>query len=427
MAQKQPLPGYAPRRAAVLLLDAVAEGRLLPEVMPKILSRLEPEDRARAQRLALGALRNFDRCDRILGPFLKKRPSDTVMSTLRLGTYELCVEQAAAHGVVNSLVAVVQAGGKARHFSGLVNAVLRKVADSGPAAWDKLPEPRLPKWLRKVLLADFGKDIVAAIESAHLAGAPLDLTAKGDGAELANRLGGVLLPTGSVRLSDAAQVSALPGYDAGDWWVQDAAAALPARILNAQPGETVLDMCAAPGGKTMQLAAAGAEVTALDISERRLQRLSENLTRTGLSATTVTADALEFEAPQFDAILLDAPCTATGTIRRHPDLPQAKDGSDFPGLFELQEYMIDRAWALLKPGGRMIYCTCSLLIDEGEEQLRDALTRHSDMRIERDALLVPGVDPAWVGEDGGLRLRPDFWAEHGGMDGFFITLFRKAG
>jgi 16S rRNA (cytosine967-C5)-methyltransferase len=175
----------------------------------------------------------------------------------------------------------------------------------------------------------------------------------------------------------------------------------------------------------MQLAAAGADVTAVDISASRMARLTENLARAGLAATTIVADALEFEGGPFDAILLDAPCSATGTIRRHPDLPHAKDGSDFPGLFELQEHLIDRALGLLKPGGRLVFCTCSLLIDEGEEQLRDALARHPDLRVDRAALARPGIDPAWIGPEGGLRLRPDFWADRGGMDGFIIACLVK--
>jgi 16S rRNA (cytosine967-C5)-methyltransferase len=281
--------------------------------------------------------------------------------------------------------------------------------------------PRLPKWLRKPLIADFGKSAVEAMEAAHFAGAPLDLTPKGDAAAVAARLGGVLLPTGSVRIEGQRQVSALPGFENGDWWVQDAAAAIPARVLDARPGERVLDLCAAPGGKTMQLAAAGAEVTAVDISAARMARVEENLARVGLAAEVVTADALTYEGGPFDAVLLDAPCSATGTIRRHPDLPYAKDGSGFPALFELQARLIDRALALLKPGGRLVYCTCSLLIDEGEEQLRDALERHPGLTVDRAALARPGIEPDWIGADGGLRLRPDYWAERGGMDGFFIA------
>ncbi|MGR3363939.1 MAG: RsmB/NOP family class I SAM-dependent RNA methyltransferase [Maritimibacter harenae] len=413
-----------PRKVALDLMgDVLEHRRLLSEVLAKRLAPLAPEDRARAQRLTLTAFRVMDRSDRVLGPHLRKRPSARILNLLRLSVAEICEEGSASHGVVNSAVTLARADKKTAGMAGLVNAVLRKV---DPDGWNALPVPRLPKWLRKPLTDDYGKDTVAAMEAAFYAGAPLDLTAKGDPAVLAARLDGRLLPTGSIRLGTVGQVTSLPGYDTGDWWVQDAAAALPARILDAAPGERVLDLCAAPGGKTLQLAAAGADVTAVDISASRMERVAENLSRTGLAATCVTADALEYEGGPFDAILLDAPCTATGTIRRHPDLPHAKDGSDFPGLFELQEHLIDRALGLLKPGGRLVYCTCSLLIDEGEEQVRDALARHPDLSVDTAALDRPGIDPSWRTEEGGLRLRPDYWPEIGGMDGFYIACLVKA-
>jgi 16S rRNA (cytosine967-C5)-methyltransferase len=184
-------------------------------------------------------------------------------------------------------------------------------------------------------------------------------------------------------------------------------------------------MCAAPGGKTMQLAATGAQVTALDISEARMARVAANLARTGLVADVVVGDAMTHQG-QYDAILLDAPCSATGTIRRHPDLPHAKDGSDFGALMEMQAAMLDHALTLLKPGGRLVYCTCSLLPDEGEVQVDEALARHPGLRVDRAALDLAGLDPAWITEEGGLRLRPDLWADQGGMDGFYIACLRMA-
>jgi 16S rRNA (cytosine967-C5)-methyltransferase len=218
----------------------------------------------------------------------------------------------------------------------------------------------------------------------------------------------------------------LPGYAEGGWWVQDAAAALPAKLLQPQPGERILDLCAAPGGKTLQLAAAGAHVTALDISAPRLSRLQANLARTNLTATLVTADALHWqpEAP-FDAILLDAPCSATGTIRRHPDLPFVKDGSELISLTSLQAQLIDRALTWLKPGGRLVFSTCSLLPEEGETQLAAAVARHPSLTVER--LALEGIDPVWWTPEGALRLRPDHWADRGGMDGFFMVRLRKEG
>ncbi|MCP5036307.1 MAG: methyltransferase domain-containing protein [Rhodobacteraceae bacterium] len=410
--------------ALALLCDVTIHGKLLPEVLARRLSPLVAGDRARAQRLALTTLRVMDRADRMLGPYLQRRPSDRIMNILRLGVAEICQDKSAPHGVVNAMVDLVRLDKRETRLSGLVNAVLRKVAGD-VEKWEKLPVPRLPKWLRKPLLADYGKDIVLATEAAHYAGAPLDLTAKGDPERLAMAVGGEVLLMGSVRLQNWGQVSALPGFEAGDWWVQDAAAAMPARVLDTKPGESVLDLCAAPGGKTMQLAATGATVTAVDVSETRMKRVIENLSRCNLKAKTVVADAVEFDEAGFDAVLLDAPCSATGTIRRHPDLPYAKDGSEFPALFELQAKLIDKALALLKPGGRLVYCTCSLLIDEGEEQIRDALTRHKGLKVDRDALLIPGIKPDWADDLGGLRLRSDFLASKGGMDGFYIAALTK--
>jgi len=194
-------------------------------------------------------------------------------------------------------------------------------------------------------------------------------------------------------------------------------------MLNVQPGEAVLDLCAAPGGKTLQLAAAGADVTALDISENRMTRVTENLARTGLTAQTLIADALTHMG-QYDAILLDAPCSATGTIRRHADLPHARDGAEISDLIALQTAMIDAALGMLKPGGRLLFCTCSLLPDEGECQVDEALLRHKGLTVDAAACDLPGVDPAWKTQEGGLRLRPDYWADRGGMDGFYMALLR---
>ena len=412
------------RRSAIYLLDQVlGEGRLLPEILASgALDKLPPEDRARAQRLAMETLRGLERADRLLKKHLRKSTPLMVHNALRLGTVELC-QGAAAHGVVNSMVEIVSKHKRHGKLKGLVNAVLRKIADEGPEAWASLRVPRLPKWLRSPLAQAWGNPEMLEIEKAHFNGAPLDISSK-PGTDL-SALGGEALPTGSIRLTDAGQVSALPGFNDGTWWVQDAAAALPARILNVQPGETALDLCAAPGGKTLQMAATGAKVTAVDISKGRMARVQENLTRTGLVASTIVGDALEQQG-QYDAVLLDAPCSATGTIRRHPDLPHAKDGSEFGPLIELQAQMLAHAWTLVKPGGRLLFCTCSLLPDEGECQVEEALEMFPDMTVDREALNLPGVDPAWITEEGGLRLRPDYWADRGGMDGFYMACLRKA-
>ena len=420
--------GVQARRSAVYMLDQILgdEPRLMSELLAGgVLDKLPPDDRARAQRLAVETLRGLERADRLLQKHLNKQPPLTIRNVLRVGTVELC-QGGAAHGVVNAMVNLVSSHNKLSHLKGLTNAVLRKIATEGPEAWAALRAPRLPKWLRGPLIEAWGPDAMAAMETAHFAGAPLDLTAKGDAKALAALVGGTLLETGTVRVENAGQVSTMPGFVEGEWWVQDAAAAIPVKVLAPQTGETVLDLCAAPGGKTMQLAAAGAEVTAVDSSVPRMVRVKENLARVGLTAKTLTKDARAVKG-NFDAILLDAPCSATGTMRRHPDLPYAKDGSEFGDLIELQGELIDHAWSLLKPGGRLVFCTCSLLPDEGEVQVDEALERHDDMTVDRDALAVGGVAPEWITTEGGLRLRPDFWADQGGMDGFYIACLRKAG
>ena len=418
--------GLPARRAAHHLLQQVTtEGRLLSELLGAgALDHLPVDDRARAQRLATDTLRGLDRADRMVKPFVKKNPHIFVRNALRLATVELC-SGGAAHGVVNAYVEIVGKNKRTQSFKGLTNAVLRKVAEAGPEAWAKLPAPVTPSWLRQPLVAAWGRRPMDGIEKAHFAGAPLDLTAKGDAAEVAKATGGVLLPTGSVRLADAGQVSALAGFDSGDWWVQDAAAALPVKLLGDVADLKALDLCAAPGGKTLQLAALGADVTAVDVSQTRMARVAENLTRTKLQAQVVVSDAFDFAQGDFDAVLLDAPCSATGTIRRHPDLPHAKDGAEFGGLIEQQERMLDHALTLLKPGGALVFCTCSLLPDEGEVQVEEALARHPELVVDRDALARDGIDPDWITDEGGLRLRPDYWRDLGGMDGFYMAVLRK--
>lgn len=418
--------GVQARRTAVYLLDQViGEGRLLSEcIAAGALDRLQPAERATAQRLALDTLRGMERADRLLQKHLQKYPPLTVRNALRVATVELC-QGGAAHGIVNSAVTIVGANKRTASMKGLVNAVLRKVAAAGPDAWNALRIPRLPKWLREPMVMAYGSETVQAMEKAHFEGAPLDLTAKGDKGALQRSLGGELLETGSVRLEDAGQVSMMPGFKKGSWWVQDAAAAIPVQVLAPKEGEAVLELCAAPGGKTMQLAAAGAKVRAVDNSKNRMERVRENLKRTKLEAELIVGDALEEEG-SWDAILLDAPCSATGTIRRHPDLPYAKDGSEFGELIGLQATMLDHALDMLKPGGRLVYCTCSLLPDEGECQVEDALARHSNVKTDVDALKVAGISADWITEEGGLRLRPDLWADKGGMDGFYIACLVKS-
>jgi 16S rRNA (cytosine967-C5)-methyltransferase len=407
--------GVTARETAVAILDGVlGEGRMLSDFDG---GALAPADRARALRLAQAVLRHLEPVDRVLDKQLRKAPPLTARNVLRLAVVELS-QGAPAHGVVNAAVEILRKGKRTAHLAGLANAVLRALPAGDLLAG--LPPQKMPRWLRQPLVHVHGRNVMTAIEAVQATEPPLDLTLR-PGLPAPE---GEMLPTGSLRLASFGQISTLPGYAEGGWWVQDAAAAVPARLLDVRPGERVLDLCAAPGGKTMQMVAAGAEVTALDISAPRMARVTANLARTGLIARTVVADALQWETEErFDAILLDAPCSATGTIRRHPDLPFVKDGSEVAGLVALQARLLDRALGWLKPGGRLVFATCSLLAEEGEGQLAAALERHPGLVVERVELA--GVEPGWWTDAGGLRLRPDYWADRGGMDGFFMARLRQ--
>ncbi len=418
-------PGQAARLGAVALVAGVLTGGSmlsdLTDARDGPLQALPPQAKARAQSLAEITLRYLGRIDIVLDQFLDKSPPDRVLNILRVATAELLADGIAPHAAVDGAVRMVQASRKIGHMSGLVNAVARKVAIEGPHIWPDLSAQTLPEWLRVPMLEAYGDAPVLQIEAAHEKGAALDLTLK-DGAqsdrwEAALRDAGqdvVRLPTGSLRVTKPGQVSALPGYSDGAWWVQDAAAAIPARMLGDVRGLRVLDLCAAPGGKTMQLAAAGADVTAVDVSKFRLKRLDENLQRTGLTVRIVAADAVRWQpdAP-FDAILLDAPCSASGTIRRHPDMPFLKAWDSLSELLKLQSILLERALGWLMAGGKLVYCTCSLLPSEGEMQI----VGHDVVPLDAGVL---GLQSGWQ-TDGILRLRPDFWADIGGMDGFFAA------
>ena len=387
----------------------------------------KPEDQAQSLRLVRGVLRYLSRINAVLAHYLEKRPPNRVMRILQIGAYEVLVEGQAAHAVVDQAVRLAQSHNSTAGFKGLVNAVLRKVTTDGAAHFAKTKPSPLPKAFRGQMKA-YDEEDFERIETAHEKGAPTDLTLRDRDhvKDWAKELGGELLPTGSIRLGSAPQLSSLKGYSDGAWWVQDAAAAMPARLLEDLTGKRVLDICAAPGGKTMQLAAAGGDVTAIDISEPRMKRVKDNLKRTNLDATIVVGDALKFEADKFDAILLDAPCSASGTIRRHPDLPIQKSNLDLGALLELQRELLRKSVSLLKPGGVLVYATCSLFPAEGEAQAGFA-TRELSLSASAVDAETFGLDPSWQPEPHLLRLRPDYWAERDGMDGFFMAKFEALG
>lgn len=421
------MPAPASPRLVALdgLSQIIGEGRMVSDVISDpVWQELTPPERATAQRLISETLRYLGRADHLLSPNLQRQPPLRVMNLLRMATVEF-MTGGAAHGVVNEAVKLAGRNKKTAPMKGLVNAVLRKITALDTTVWEKAPDTMLPKWLRPKLAKAWSKPVVAQIERAHAVPPPVDVSVKSDAAGWAEKLGGTLLPTGSVRLAARGQVSALPGFETGDWWVQDAAAALPVHLLGNVSGKRILDVCAAPGGKTMQLAAKGADVTALDVSEARMARLTENLARTKLSAKTVVADALTFEDGAFDAILLDAPCSATGTIRRHPDLPYVKTLTGIDDLVKLQRALLTRALGQIAPGGALVYCTCSLLREEGEDQIKWLLSQNDEIEIIPP--YAPGLDPAWISPEGGVRLRPEYWSEMGGMDGFYMAILQQTG
>jgi 16S rRNA (cytosine967-C5)-methyltransferase len=428
------MPASSPRRAAADVLVAVLDDRRTLEdalAGAASFSALEGRDRAFARSIASSTLRRLGGIDTVLARFIARplpASARLARTLLRTGAAQLLVLGTPPHAAVSETVAIADADPTARPYAKLINAVLRRVATEGPALLAaQAPGADLPPWLFARWRSAYG-DQAAAIAEALRAEPPLDLAAKADSARWAEALGGTVLPTGAIRLPPGAHaVETLPGFTEGAWWVQDVAAALPAGLLGDVTGRRVLDLCAAPGGKTLQLAAAGARVTAVDASARRLRRLQENLARTSLSAEVVAADALDYapDAP-FDAVLLDAPCTATGTLRRRPDAAWRKSVKDIAALADLQARLIAAAAHDLAPGGRLVFCTCSLEPEEGEGAVAQALAAGAPLApdpIAREE--IPGLPAEAFTPDGAVRTLPSFWRDLGGMDGFFIARLRR--
>ncbi|WP_119679292.1 RsmB/NOP family class I SAM-dependent RNA methyltransferase [Indioceanicola profundi] len=398
----------------------------------KGLRELEPRDRAFVRLLCATVFRRLGQIDVLIQSSLAK-PGDQlkapVQNLLRLGAAQLLFLSTPAHAAVDTTVELAVARRQAP-YKGLINAVLRRLSREGAelAAAQDAGRLNTPDWLWLAWRKAFGTGATRAIVQAHLAEAPLDITLKSDAALWAERLEADLLPTGTLRRTAGGQVTEMPGFAEGAWWVQDAAAALPARLFGDLSGKTVYDLCAAPGGKTAQLAAAGARVVAVDRSDKRLDRLRENMARLGLEAETVAADAAAWTPDgQADAVLLDAPCSATGTIRRHPDVARLKTEGDVEKLGRVQARLLNRAADMVKPGGLLVYGTCSLQPEEGEAQVAAILSRRSDLeRVPVQASEVGGLAELLT-PDGDLRATPGLLAEKGGMDGFFVSRMRKRG
>lgn len=394
------------------------------------LDRLETRDRAFAKLLILTLLRRLRQIDRLIDRCMDREPprQGPTRDALRLGCAQLLFIGTPPHAAVKSSVALVRRLGAPQHDK-LVNAVLRRLAVEGPKMARRQDAGRLamPEWLWEEWSESFGADTARAIGEALLAEPTLDFSAKGDPHAWAAPLEAKVLATGTLRRPLGGEVTALPGYAEGAWWVQDAAAALPVKLFGPVAGRDALDLCAAPGGKTAQLAAAGARVTAVDRSPNRMRRLAANLARLGLEAEQVTAEAAGWEAPRgYDAVLVDAPCSATGTARRHPDVLHLKTVEDLERLTALQDRLLDAGLRALKPGGTMVYAVCSLQRVEGEERIAALLARAPDLRrVPIDAAEIGGWAEC-VTADGDLRALPCHRAEEGGLDGFYAARLARA-
>ena len=413
------------------------QGRTLDQALTAApgLDALPPRDVAFARLLLLTTLRRLGQIDAFLAG-LMDRPLPArrgpVQDVLRLGIAQLAFLETPAHAAVASTVALAQ-GQRLAPYRGLVNAVLRR-ASREHRAIAELDAPRLntPDWLWRSWTQAYGDARCWAIAEAHLKEPPLDLSPVTDTEDRAEALCTALaaerLPGGTLRLRGAGEVTRLAGYEAGEWWVQDAAAALPARLFGPVAGKHVLEIGAAPGGKTAQLAAAGARVTAVDRSAPRLARLRENLARLHLEAEIVEADALEWRpAAQAHLVLLDAPCTATGTIRRHPDIPHGRNPADVARLAELQGRLLARAAAMVAPAGLLVYASCSLEPEECERRVDAFLAAAPDFaRLPVSPGELAGVGEA-ITTAGDLRTLPCHWAKDGGMDGFYAARLRHLG
>jgi 16S rRNA (cytosine967-C5)-methyltransferase len=403
--------------AAVLVAEVTEQGRTLDDALTdtKSFNALEGRDRAFARAIASATLRRLGGIDVVLSRYMQQplpKGAGLARAILRSAAAQLLVLGLPPHAVVSETVGLAQSARSSAPFAKLMNAVLRKVSTDGVTAFNALPPGAdLPDWLFTRWRASLGADTARAIAAALRVEAPLDITVKENPAQWAETLGGGVFEANTIRLAEHRDVTQAPGFDVGAWWVQDAAAAAPVRLLDDVRGLDVLDLCAAPGGKTMQLAASGARVTAVDISEDRLARVRDNLARTKLQADIVCADARTFSPKKtFDIVVLDAPCSATGTLRRHPDVAWLRRPTDIASLAGLQAELLERAIDLTTPGGKTLYIVCSLEAEEGAAVVDAALARRP--------YEVEGTDKI-------LRTTPADRAAEGGMDGFYARVLHR--
>lgn len=429
--------GLMARQAGVWLLQAVLRRNLgLDEALAAAFStapfsKLSPRDRAFARTIAATTLRRMGQIDVVLRHFQSRRlppRSGPAQNILRTAAAQILFLGTAAHAAVSNAVELADADSDARHYKGMINAVLRKVASAGKEMLAEQDAARLntPEWLWESWRIAYDDETARAIATAHLNEPPLDISVRDDAAGWAERLEAQLLPTGGLRRETGGRIEDLPGFAEGEWWVQDTAASLPVRLFGEVAGKQVIDLCAAPGGKTLQLAARGAIVTAIDRSEARMSRVQENLARLKLIATCITADATGWQPPEpVSYVLLDAPCSATGTIRRHPDIAWRKTQTQIDGLMALQDRLLNAAADMLAPGGLLIFCTCSLQPEEGSERIEAFLAKGAPfVRVPIRAEEVGGMTEL-ITALGELRTLPSHLGELGGMDGFYAARLQR--
>lgn len=418
-----------PRLAAFEILgDVLRRRKPLDDALGagRAYAALDPAGKAFAAFLVRTVLRRLGQIDALIAHCVRDplpRKARPVYDTLRIGTAQLLFSATADHAAVDTTVELCRTTGQVP-FAKLVNAVMRRLQREGAALVAAQDETVLntPDWLMQSWRAAYGDGTARSIAAQHLETPPLDLTVKSNIGKWAETLGGTPLFDATVRLAEATDVTQLSGFADGAWWVQDAAACLAAGLAGDVAGKRVFDLCAAPGGKTLSLAAAGADVTAVDISEKRLGRLRENLSRTGLTAGVVAADVRTWTpAAAADVVVLDAPCSSTGTLRRHPDIQHLKSPDDIAKLADVQAALLDAAAAITAPGGTLLYVTCSLQPEEGPEAVGAFLARTPDFRrAPVTAADASGFADA-VTADGDLRTLPCHLAGWGGMDGFFAA------
>jgi len=422
----------ARRCAALAVMDVSANGKALELALAETddYAGLEPRDRAFARAIAATVFRRSGQIKAVLKPFVRKKPTAPVQAVLQTAVAQIVFMDVPPHAAVGETVEVLKSRKTTQGFANFANAVLRKVVEEGKKiAAATPPKANIPGWIRGEWERSYGKIPMTKIAVQLIKDPGLDLTVVQKREDLAEATGGTPVGRQSLRLKSIGDVTALPAFEEGTWWAQDLAAAQPAQILMSQfedvKGVRALDMCAAPGGKTLQLAAAGMDVTAVDKSGGRLKRLQENLERTKLKAEVVQKDALAFEAEPFPAVLLDAPCSATGTFRRHPDVLHNRSPKSVADLVRLQDKLLPKAAALTAPGGVLVYAVCSLQPDEGLPRIKKFLENAPDFCLIPIPAL-PGLDlPQDRFEGGVVRTLPSDMPKSGGLDGFFIAALRR--